>query len=361
MKKQKSSLPQVATIPVANTNPFGRLFIVKGDKLLPEPNLPENSEPVLKSFRSKQEFTKLILTNRSVLLGESTIALNAKMGKTTFPWDAFIFDFSEREKPRCYLLAIALGKEPFADFFMSMTRIFSFLRNGENIRMLIDSLVSTIQGTKTTKKAFGKFLDKDKFISDFVTETIFERCRILLMTDEDRAEFPELRSAYAEIWNEMLSVIFLRKYQVGKANMIGMHPSSLAELNEQPKVKTPKVKIDYTESFHFEKTTDVVKAVYEKMKAELLKADKSLLFNVQKFYVSMKKGRNLAFFHLRRKNLYLVVMNPEKDTRKVIKNHEIKSLPDSVKKFWNGDCCAINVYDEKHLSEVINLLKRMIK
>ena len=56
-----------------------------------------------------------------------------------------------------------------------------------------------------------------------------------------------------------------------------------------------------------------------------------------------------------------MVKNAEADTRKKIKHHEIISLTEKVQKFWNGPSCTIVVEDEKHLQEVISLLKKLIK
>ena len=54
-------------------------------------------------------------------------------------------------------------------------------------------------------------------------------------------------------------------------------------------------------------------------------------------------------------------MNPEENTRELIKHHRIKSLPASVQKFWNGDCCTIVVENADNLEEVIEVLKIVIE
>ncbi len=132
-----------------------------------------------------------------------------------------------------------------------------------------------------------------------------------------------------------------------------------AETKVLPEKKA--AKIQYSEDYHLKDVSDDVKSVYGKMKADLLKVDKTLLFNPQKYYVSMRKNRNLAFFHFSRKKISLVVMNPEKDTRKQIKHHEVKTLTEKVQKFWNGASCTIVIEGIKHLNEVIVLLKKLIK
>jgi predicted transport protein len=96
------------------------------------------------------------------------------------------------------------------------------------------------------------------------------------------------------------------------------------------------------------------------MQADLLKVDKGLQFNPQTYYISLRKDRNLAFFHFSGKRISLVVKNPEKNTRKQIKHHEVKTLTEKVQKFWNGPSCTIVIENDNHLNEVITLLKKMI-
>ena len=74
----------------------------------------------------------------------------------------------------------------------------------------------------------------------------------------------------------------------------------------------------------------------------------------------MRKNRNLAFFHISKKRINLVVMNSDKDTRKQVKHHEVKTLTEKVQKFWNGTSCTIVIEGMKHLNEVIFLLKRLV-
>ena len=77
----------------------------------------------------------------------------------------------------------------------------------------------------------------------------------------------------------------------------------------------------------------------------------------------MKTGNRLeqaTYQYIGKKKISLVVMNPDKDTRKQIKHHEVKTLAESVQKFWNGKCCTIVIENEKNLNEVISLLKKLV-
>lgn len=100
--------------------------------------------------------------------------------------------------------------------------------------------------------------------------------------------------------------------------------------------------------------------LYQSDQQQKIKKDSTLQFNAQKYYVSMRKNRNLAFFHFSRKKISLVVMNPDNATRKVIKHHEVKTLTEKVQKFWNGASCTIVIEGMKHINEVISLLKKLV-
>jgi len=54
------------------------------------------------------------------------------------------------------------------------------------------------------------------------------------------------------------------------------------------------------------------------------------------------------------------VMLPEDDVKNMISHHTIKHLSDPVQRFYNGPCCAIIIKDDSHLSEISNVLKKII-
>ena len=125
-----------------------------------------------------------------------------------------------------------------------------------------------------------------------------------------------------------------------------------------------KEKIIHTEENHLEKSSELVRAIYKKLKAEAIKNDKSMVFNPKgKHYVSMKKGteKNLAFFHFRKSSMYLVVKLDEKIVRKLVKKSTIQSLPESVQKFWNGASTGLIISSTDHLKEIVEVLKKLIK
>jgi hypothetical protein len=54
-------------------------------------------------------------------------------------------------------------------------------------------------------------------------------------------------------------------------------------------------------------------------------------------------------------------MLEEKLVRKIVKHHEVKSLPPSVQKFWNGKSTGLIISSTDYLREIIEVLKKLIK
>lgn len=351
---------------MGETTGFGRVFVLKKDKLEPAVDLPENAKPVVKPFRAEQEFVDLIFGNRAVLFGEKTMGWKMEpTANSSFRWIKLLFDFTTPDSPRCYILAVILGKEKdfFEEFFPFMTRVFSLLRDVINIEMLVKLIGDGIKRNKQSLKAFEKHLHGQK-LDDLLAQTLLKAPKCLLITEDPLKELPTVKKAYAETWGGMLDIIYIRKYLVGKTTMLSMHPS-LADLKEKPKTKVPATeRVIHTEADHLAKASDLSRSIYEKLKMEILKIDKSVVFNAKgKHYISVKKGsgKNLAFFHYRKSGIYLVVMLEEKVVRKMVKKSDVRRLPDSVQKFWNGPSTGLVISSTDQLKEITELFKKLIK
>jgi hypothetical protein len=362
MKNQTSSLPKPIAIPAIDTNSFGRVFLIKDDKLTPEPDISEKANPLLVPFKSGQELNKIILTNRAVMFGKETVGLTANIGRVIFPFDAFLFDFSNRDDPRCFLL---LTPKILTESMMALITIRSYLETRENRTVLIKMLSEYIGQNKASQKAFKPFVVKGQTIEAMLEYVIRKRLRALFLANEVEPDNIKMFTSFIEAHSELLDIIELRKYKVGKTNLLSMLPA-LADLKEKQEVKViaPKEKIIHTEENHLEKSSELVRAIYKKLKAEAIKIDKSMVFNPKgKHYVSMKKGtgNNLAFFHFRKSSMYLVVKLDEKIVRKLVKKNAIQSLPASVQKFWNGASTGLIISSANYLKEIIEVLKKLIK
>lgn len=337
---------------------FNSPFILKGKTLQVKINGHPIEKPVPKNFKSEKELLELVMQNGKTLFGEHIIMLDGKKIITDFgdgyTASAFLVDFKNPEKPTLYIVEIVLSKKNFSGLFFRMTVLFTFLRNQDNRIKLADTVAECMNKSKTLKKELGEEADK---MIEALQESIKRKTNILLVTDSEIQELSEFRETYTDTWGETLKPVIIRKFSSSGETIITMLPD-FDTIRSNGKKRAEKSQ--YLEEDHFENASEDVKTVYGKIKSEMLKKDKTLQFNAQKYYISMRQKRNLAFFHVGRKKISLVVMNSDKDTRKVIKHHEVKTLTEKVQKFWNGASCTIVLENIKHLNEVFALLKKLV-
>ena len=48
------------------------------------------------------------------------------------------------------------------------------------------------------------------------------------------------------------------------------------------------------------------------------------------------------------------------EAKKMLKHFEVRTLKESIQRFWGGTACSIILNDSLHLNEVISLLKKVI-
>jgi predicted transport protein len=190
-----------------------------------------------------------------------------------------------------------------------------------------------------------------------LVKTAISKPFLLMLSDSLINEFIEAMPVYAEM-EQMAKSVVIRKFS-SNGNTICTITPLFSDIHLNGKKRVPNA--PSTEEDHLKDTSEEIKVAYNRIKTQLLKINGQLQFNPQKYYISMRKDRNRAFFHFSRKRTTLVVMNPEKETRKQIKHHEVKTLTEKVQKFWNGPSCSIVIENTINLQEVINLLKKLIK
>lgn len=345
---------------------FSNLFFIteKGNLLPIKQEFGHNgTKPVLEDFKSAEELPNLILNNRQAIFGQSTFLINEQKEKSLaslgiLAFDGILFDFGDVLKPKLYLVVVLQKNLNLAEFFFRMTHFFAFIRNAESPKKFIEVLDYAIIKNEALKKEM-KEKTGDREITELLGEMLKRKPNVLMIMDSIREELQDLVETYTETWGELVKTIIIRKFSSNGDTLITIEPAFDGIRNGKKK-KADKV-IRTTEESHFEGASLSVKEVYDKIKVEMLAEDSTLLFNPKQYYISMKKNRNLAFFHVGKKRITMVVMNPEDETRKLIRHHEVKTLTEKVQKFWNGPSCAIVLEDRNNLNEVINLLKKLIK
>lgn len=347
--KTKTALP----IPVSDTTiDLSSALLINGKKLEPQPI--KHSAPVEQKFKVEKEFIDLILDNSKILFGERTILMDATRTPLTCH---LLFDFSADFK--FYLIDISYSKQNFWELFERITRLFTFLNQPDYPSMMIEVLEAVIGENKPLKKELSAVAGGIEINEDLFNNKPF----ILLLTDHERPEYIQMTTTYSTTWGKFVKLIVMKKYEDYGTLFCLMSPAfanldfKLYSKNEKTNHKQEKS----TEEDHLVNASDIIRNAYQKMKADLLSKDASIEFNPKQYYISMRKNKNMAFFHISKKRISLVVLNSETDTRMHIKHHEVKTLTEKVQRFWNGASCTIIIEDMNNLDEVTALLKEMIK
>jgi predicted transport protein len=113
----------------------------------------------------------------------------------------------------------------------------------------------------------------------------------------------------------------------------------------------------YTENDHLKDLEENdVKEAYLDLKDALLA--NGMTINVQKYYISFRKSKNIAYIrNFTKKHFEIVVMLPYDIGKQSIKNHKIKSLSPGIQHFYGAPCFAITIDKNNDLDEIINIIK----
>jgi predicted transport protein len=319
-------------------------------------------------YSVEDELEREIVDNSQLFFGKHTIYIDAKrkieskaLGGT-IP-DGFLFDLSDKEEPEFYVVEVELKSHDFFNhIFPQITKFFAFFKNRKSQAELVEKIFSIVNTDMELKKEFKKYLG-EKEIYKSIKDTIDNSQNILLVIDDKKDDLPEIMETYSDTWGKMVKVLIFKKFVHANEFIYVIEPDfENIEYGYAESVdKAERKEIEYTEEFHLEGIDDEIKAAYFKIKENLLKINKDLVFNPQKYYISIIHNKNIAFFQFRKKKIRLVVMSPEDDVRLKIKNHNVKHLSEGVQKFWNGPSCEIIIDNKENMDEIINLLKSLIK
>ena len=318
-------------------------------------------------FDKEADFEREIVLNSKMFFGTNSIYIDAKrkieaksLGNS-IP-DGFLFDLSDKDNPEFYIVEVETAKHDFYNhIFPQVTKFLGFYKSPKSQSDLVEKIFSFITNDNDLRKEFKKYLG-EKEIYKFLKDTTQRSQNILLVIDGEKQELPEIMETYSDTWGKMVKVIIIKKFSQNGESIYTMHPDfeniEFADIENETTPDTES--IEYTEEYHLEGVSETVRQIYYDIKNDLLKVTPDLIFNPKKYYISIRKERNIAFFIIGRKKIRLVVMNSEEDTRKEINQHPIKTLAANVQKFWNGPSCAIIIDTTENLGEVKSLLRKLI-
>lgn len=319
-------------------------------------------------YTSEDEFEKDIITFHKLFFGEKTIYIDAKkkiesksLGGTV-P-DGFFFDLSDISDPQFYIVEVELAIHSFySHMFPQITKFFAFFKNYKTQKTLVEKIFSIVNTDNNLKKEFKKYIGRQE-IFKFLSDIIDNNQNILLIIDGEKKELPEIMETYTDTWGKMVKHLTLKKYVHGTDDVIFTIDPDYEKIDyiEATVDEVEKTDVVYSEEFHLEGVNDNVKSIYQEIKRKVLSINDSLIFNPQKYYISIKTTKNRAYLTLRKKKIRLVAMLPEEVIKSNIKNYDVKTLSEGVQKFYNSPCAAIMIDDSKHLNEVIDILKILIE
>lgn len=330
----------------------GKSFVPKGDYFVGGEKIDEAK------FYTKNDLEDFIIQNHKTLFGENSIIIdNTKSRNEYFPY-MFLIDFGNKDYPRMYIIETNLTEDNLGLLYARITHFIASIKNKVYQKDFLTKFCNVIYANDKAKDDLGIWLTEEQELLAFLSELLDKNAAILLIKDNDNVVLDLMQAVYVETWGKMLRQILVKKYYCDDDTIYSVNPL-FADIWKNGKQKTEET-IKVSENDHLCELPDRIRNIYKSIKTALLELDSSLEFNPKKHYISIRKNKNLAFLHLRRKQADIVVMNSEENTRELIKHHRIKSLPASVQKFWNGKCCTIVVENADNLEEVIELLKLVV-
>lgn len=319
-----------------------------------------------KIYKIEAEFEELVVLNSKTFFGQKTIYIDSKkkIDNNSFGGvipDGFLFDFSDKKNPEFYLVEVELVKHSFFNhIFPQITKFFAFYKNPSSQGKLIEKLYTIFENDEDLRKELKNQIGK-KEIFKFLKDTIENSQNILLIIDDEKKELPEITETYTDTWGKIVKVAILKQYTSGNNNdsIFSLSPDfeniedidivsdgSNSETTKQP----------YTEQYHLDGINSNTLTIYSKIKQKLIEEIPNLIFNPQRYYISLRKKRNFAFIKVRKKKIAIVAMLYEDKIRNRIKHHDVSTLSQGIQNFYNGPCARINIEKNQNLDEIIQLL-----
>jgi predicted transport protein len=320
-------------------------------------------------YQLEEDFEQDVIQSANMIFGDNCMIINAKRKLNskslggTIP-DAFLFDMTDRDSPEFYLIEVELATHDFyRHIFPQITKFFAFFNSSSSRRELIDKIFTIINEDKELKKQFKNFIG-NKEIYKTIQDSIESSQNILLIIDGEKSELPEIIDTYVDTWGKMVKVMIIKKLECKDQCLFIVDPEfenlEIALEATDQKVDVSK-KTDISEEYHLEYVNDNVRDTYNAIKSRITDKYPEIAMNPQKYYISVRSNKNIAYFKFRKKNLAVIVMMPEDDIKEIIKHNEVKSLSAAVQNFYNAPCARVKITDDKHIDEVVELLSKTIE
>jgi len=254
-------------------------------------------------FEKEADFEKEISENSKLFFGRDSIFIDAKKKIETkslgnsIP-DGFLFDLSDKDNPEFYLVEVELAKHDFFNhIFPQITKFFGFFKNTTNQADLVEKIFAVITNDAELKKDFKRHIG-DREIYKFLKDTIENSQNILLVLDGDKSELPEITETYSDTWGKMVKQLIIKKYTNLDDTIFTMNPDfeSIEYVDVEVESKKESEKKEYSEEYHLDGTSEVVKKVYVQLKKRTISIRFKSLFQPAKVLHINNKRSKLSFF-----------------------------------------------------------------
>ena len=316
-------------------------------------------------FKLEADFEREIVANSRTFFGKNTIYLDTKQKIKTqslggvIP-DGFLIDFKDKDNPEFYIVEVELSKHSFYNhIFPQVTKFFAYYNNSNKQKNLANNLYELIENNENYKHDIKQFLE-GKEIFKFISDLVEDSQNILLVIDDEKPELEEIMNTYSDTWGRMVKTIVIQKHLKDNDVIFSLNPEfediDYVQVDETKSDDTGEI-IEFTEEAFLKRRKTKIPDVYNKFKEKMLEFDDKIIFNPQKYYISLRKKKNLVFIKVRTKKIVLVIRREFEAISKEIQHHIVKELSGSVQKFWGGSCCGVVLVDSENMEEIINCIK----
>lgn len=319
-------------------------------------------------YQSESDFEEEVVKSSKIIFGENIVFINPKKKLESrslggvIP-DGFFFDFNDNTDPQFYIVEVELVSHNFFNHvFPQITKFFAFFKNISVQKSLVDKLFNIIDNDNELKAEFKRFLGRGE-IHKFLSDIVESSQNILLIANGTFNEYQEITDTYTDTWGKLVKFIEVSKYTYEDNCIYTINPDFETIQYVETTLISPDIPIEgliYTEELHLEGVSDRVKAVYQHIKEISLEEENTLYFNPQKYYISIRSTKNIAYIKIGKKKIRIIVMLPEDQIRNLITSYTVTSLSQSVQDFYNGPCAAIDINDLSNEPEIIHLIHELI-
>jgi len=319
-------------------------------------------------YNLESDFENNVFEKAKLLFGKDAILINSKKKISTQSFggaipDGILFNFKDLSNPEFYLVEVELKNHSFFEhIFPQITKFFAFFRNQNSQRELIDKIYQIVNSDNDLKREFKRYLGENEIYKS-IGDIIENSQNILLIIDGIKDELPEVVRTYTDTWGKIVKIPIIRRYDNGNDYILHMEPDfeyidDIQDYNANNNINIPDI---FNEDYHLDGISEETVNIYNNLKAQILQMNGNLVFNPQKYYISVRDQKNLLYIQTRKKKLRIIALFSYEHVQEVVHNYSITQLSQGVQNFYNGPSSAIEVNNANNLEEIVNLIREKME